>query len=124
MHADEAVYSKLIKWLNKGLYDKIFPLLGGFHTLLEKLKILHKNYGLLEIKDWWVEINGVAVDSAEKEAEGKDYCRSVRLHKQPFEALVRFKTMSILENLTLHDIFTALNGKVRVDPPQHDQSQL
>ena len=45
LHADEAVYSKLtmIKWLNEGLYDKIFPLLRGFHILLVKLKILHKN---------------------------------------------------------------------------------
>ena len=42
LHADEAVYSKLmmIKWLNERLYDKIFPLLGGFHTLLVKLKLL------------------------------------------------------------------------------------
>ena len=52
LHADEAVYSKLmmIKWLNEGFYDKIFPLLGGFHTLLVKLKILHKKYGLLGCK--------------------------------------------------------------------------
>ena len=53
LHADEAVYSKLmiIKWLNKGLYDKIFPLLGGFHTLLVKLKILYQKYCLLGMED-------------------------------------------------------------------------
>ena len=34
LHADEDVYSKImmIKRLNEGLYDKMFPLLGGFHT--------------------------------------------------------------------------------------------
>ena len=43
LHADEAVYFKLvmIKWLNGGLYDKNFLLLGGFHTLFVKLKLLH-----------------------------------------------------------------------------------
>ena len=42
--ADEAMYYKftMIKWLNEGLYNKIFTLLGGFLTLLVKLKILHK----------------------------------------------------------------------------------
>ena len=78
LHADEAVYSKLMmtEWLNEGLYDKIFPLLGGFHTLLVKLKILHKKYGLLGMKDWWVDSNVVAVGCADKAAEGKHYCRS------------------------------------------------
>ena len=51
LHANELM---MIKWSNEGLYDKIFPFLGGFHALLAKLKILHKKYGLLEMKDWWV----------------------------------------------------------------------
>ena len=82
LHADEVVYSKLmiIKWLNEGLDDKIFRVLGGCHTLLVKLKIWHKNYGLLGMKDW---------------------C---------------FIIMKVLENLTLDDTFTALIGKLRVDP--------
>ena len=65
LYADEAVYSKLmmIKWLNEGLYEKIFPLLGGFHTLLRKLRILQKKYGLLGMRGWWVDSQIVAVDS-------------------------------------------------------------
>ena len=41
-HANEAVYSKLRmkKWLNEKLYDKIFPFLGGFDSLLVKPKNL------------------------------------------------------------------------------------
>ena len=58
----------------------------------------------------------VAVGSADKAAEGKHYFRSTRLHKQSFEALVHFRIMKILENLTLDDTFTALIGKLRVDP--------
>ena len=36
----------------KGLIIKKIPLLGGFHTLLVKLKILYKKYGLLGIGGW------------------------------------------------------------------------
>ena len=32
-----------IKSLNEGLYDKNFSLLGSFHTLIAKLKTLHKD---------------------------------------------------------------------------------
>ena len=42
----------MIKWLNKGQYDKIIPLLGGSHTLLVKLKNLHKKFGVLGLKRW------------------------------------------------------------------------
>ena len=78
MYADETVYFKLmmIKCLNERPYYKIFPLLGGFHTLIVKLKILHKKNVLLGMKDWWVDINVVAVSSADKAAEGKRYSRS------------------------------------------------
>ena len=106
----------MIKSLNEGLYDKIFLLIGGFHTLFVKSKSLHKKFGLLGMKDWWVGSNVVAVGSAEKAAEGKHYCRSTRLHKQSFEALVCFRIIKISENLTLDDTSTALIGKLRVDP--------
>ena len=48
-HVEDAVYSifMMIKLLNEGLCDKIFPFLEGFRTLLEKLKILHKKCDLL-----------------------------------------------------------------------------
>ena len=68
LYDDEAVFSNLmtIKWLNEELYDKILPLLGGSHTLLVKLKILHKNYGLSAMKDWWVDSSVVAIGSTDK----------------------------------------------------------
>lgn len=73
----------MIKWLNGGLYDKIFSRLRGFHTLFVKLKLLHKKFGLLEMKDWSVDKNVVTVDKA---AEGKHCCCSIRPHKQTFKA--------------------------------------
>ena len=68
------------------------------------------------MKDWWEDSNIVVVGSADKEAEVKHYCHSTRLHKQSFEALFRFGIIKILENLTLDDSFTALIGKLRIDP--------
>ena len=60
--------------------------------------------------------NVFAVGSADK---GKHYCRLTRLHKQSFEALVRFKFIEILENLTPGDTFTTIIGKLKVDPSPH-----
>ena len=60
--------------------------------------------------------NIFAVGSADK---GKHYCRLTRLHKQSFEALIRFKIIEILENLTPGDTFAKLIGKLRVDPFLH-----
>ena len=66
----------MIKRLNERPFYKIFPLLGGFHTIIGKLKILHKKSVLLGMKDWWEDSNVVAVSSADKAAEGKRYSRS------------------------------------------------
>ena len=43
-HSDEAIYCKMVmlQWLNEGKYDKVINLLGGFHTIMVKLKIMHK----------------------------------------------------------------------------------
>ena len=76
---------------------------------------MRKKYSLLGMKDCRVDSNVVAVGSADKAAEGKNYCRSIRLHKQSFEALVHFRIIKILENLILDNTFTALIGKFRID---------
>ena len=67
------------------------------------------------MKDWWVCSNVVAVESADRAAQGKHYCDSPQLYKLYFEALLRFRIMEFLKNLTLDDTFTALIGKLRVD---------
>ena len=84
LHADEAVYCKMImiRWLNQGLFDKILPLLGAFHTLLVKLKIIHKKFGVLGLKEWWIDSGAIQPGSADKADEGRHYFRSVRLCKK------------------------------------------
>lgn len=92
-HSDEAIYSKmvLLQWLNEGKYDKVVNLLGGFHTIMVKLKIMYKKYGALRFRDWWVEAGAIAEGSSVQAVEGRHYFRAIRLHKQSFEALVRYR---------------------------------
>lgn len=91
-HADEAINSKMlmISWLNQERYDKIIPILG-FHTILVNLKILFKKYSCLGLSDWWVDAAAIADGSVAQAFEGRHYARTVRLHKQSFEALLRHR---------------------------------
>ena len=92
-HADEAINSKMlmISWIDQEKYDKIIPLMGGFHTILVNLKIMFKKYGCLGFSDWWIDAGAIAERSAVQALEGRHYARSVRLHKQSFEALLRHR---------------------------------
>lgn len=74
-HADEAINSKMwiISWLNQERYNKIIPLMGGFHTILVNLKILFKKYGCLGFKDWWVDSGATADGSVAQAFEGRHY---------------------------------------------------
>ena len=91
-HSDEAIYCKmvLLQWLHQGKYDKIINLLGGFHTIMVKLKILYKRYGALGFREWWVDGGAIAEGSSIQAIEGRHYFRAIRLHKQSFEALLRY----------------------------------
>ena len=68
--------------------------MGGFHTILVNLKILFKKNGCLGFKDWWVDAGAIADGSVAQAYEGHHYARSVRLHKQSFEALLRHRMNS------------------------------
>ena len=96
----------IIKWLYGKRYDKITSLLGGFHTLNVMLKILYKKYALLGLKDWWIDADAIAMGSADQCAEGRHYSRSIRLHKQSYEALMRYR----IEEFAL---FSAMDEKLR-----------
>ena len=68
--------------------------MGGFHTILVNLKILFKKYACLGFGDWWVDGGAIAEVSVAQALEHSHYARSVRLHKQSFEALLRHRIKS------------------------------
>ena len=92
-HSDEAIYCKMValQWINEGKYKKVVNLLGGFHTIMVKLKIMYKKYEALGFRDWWVDAGAIAEGSSVQAIEGRHYFRAIRLHKQSFEALLRYR---------------------------------
>ena len=100
-----------IMWKELGKYNKIKCLMGGFHILLVWLKVLKKQYGALGFRDWWCQANIIAEVSGDQAAEGRHYSRSMRLHKQSLEALLRFKASQVNISQTLHKELNALKSK-------------
>ena len=80
-----------IMWKEEDKYKGIISIMGGFHILLVNLKILYKKYGLLGLRGWWVKSKIIADGSFDKALEERHYSRGTRLHKQIFEALVRWR---------------------------------
>lgn len=117
-HSDEAIYCKmvLIQWLHQGKYDKIINLLGGFHTIMVKLKIMYKKYGALGLRDWWVDAGAIAEGSSAQAIEGRHYFRAIRLHKQSFEALLRLQIRNIGDVSMYSEEFRFSLGKLRCAP--------
>ncbi len=96
-HSDEAVYSKLchLLWKNPDLYKNIFLMMGGFHQLRLRQKLLYKRYSCRGYKEWWVESGVIAAGSADQAFEGRNYYRCMRLHKECFDALMQHRIMEV-----------------------------
>eukprot|EP00794_Sanderia_malayensis_P005820 gene5820-6517_t len=114
VHCDQAVFYKMsqIMWKECDKYKKVICLMGGFHTLLVWLKVLHKQFGCLGFRDWWCESGIIAEGSVDQAAEGRHYSRSMRLHKQSLEALLRFKGSEVEVSRELAEVAKALASSV------------
>ena len=117
-HSDEAIYCKmvLLQWLNEGRYEKVVNLLGGFHTIMVKLKIMYKKYGALGFREWWVDAGAIAEGSSIQAMEGRHYFRAIRLHKQSFEALLRYRMKKMGDVSLFGADFRHLLGLLRCRP--------
>ena len=115
VHCDQAVFCKMSQIIWKEMdksakYNKIKCLMGGFHTLLVRLKVLNKQFRALGFRHWWCQANVIAEGSVDQAAEGRHYSRSMRLHKQSLEALLRLKTTTVNISQTLHKDLEALRS--------------
>ena len=65
VHADEMVYSKLchIIWKNPELYKCIVTLMGGFHQLRVKQRLIYKRSNCIGIKEWCINAGIIAPGS-------------------------------------------------------------
>ena len=100
VHADEQVYARILHllWKHRDLYSKIIPLMGGFHQLRVFQRILYKRYSCLGFQDWFVDAGTIAAGSVNQAFEGRHYFRSMRLHKEAFDALVQLRVDNITKN--------------------------
>lgn len=117
-NSDEAIYCMMVvlQWLNEGKYEKIVKLLGGFRTIMVKLKTMYKKYGALGFRDWWVDAGAIAEGSSVQAVEGGHYFRTIRLHKQSFEALLRYRMKKIGDVSLFGADFRHLLGLLRCSP--------
>eukprot|EP00112_Aurelia_sp_Birch-Aquarium-sp1_P023401 Seg6964.2 transcript_id=Seg6964.2/GoldUCD/mRNA.D3Y31 product="hypothetical protein" protein_id=Seg6964.2/GoldUCD/D3Y31 len=101
-HSDEAVYSKLchILWKNTDLYRNVILLMGGFHQLRVRQQLLFKGHSCRGYKQWCVDAGIIASGSADQAFEGRHYYRSMRIHKEVFDALVQFKIAEATQSHT------------------------
>ena len=105
-HSDEQVYARLahILWKFPEAYTYIVILMGGFHQLRVRQRILYKRHGCMGYKSWWIDAGDIVSGSADKAAEGHHYYRSMRLHKETFNALIKFRAESLTSNFTMMNV--------------------
>ncbi|MAG85789.1 MAG: hypothetical protein CMB97_00010 [Flavobacteriaceae bacterium] len=102
VHSDEMVYSKLcdILWKNPQIYKAVILLMGGFHQLRVMQRLLYKRYSCRGLKDWFIDAGIIASGSIDQALEGRHYYRSMRLHKECFDALVQFRFECLTGSVT------------------------
>ena len=93
VHADEDVYARLaqIIWKHSDAYKKVIILMGGFHTLRVRQRLIFKRHGFLNFKDWCVDSGIIALGSVDTAIMAKHYYRNMRLLKESFDALVQYR---------------------------------
>ena len=87
---DEPVHALLfeIKSKNVVLFEKILPVLGGFHTVCAFLSVIHQGFRGSGHKDLAVAAVMIEPGSVDDAVKGGHYKREMRIHKLTFEPLV------------------------------------
>ena len=72
-----------IIWKNPELYKCIVILMGGFHKLCVKKRLIYKRSNCIGIKEWSINARIITPpDLAAQAMEGHHYCRYMHLHKE------------------------------------------
>ncbi len=101
-HADEDVYAKLVQiiWKNGNHYKKVIVMMGGFHQLRVRQRLIYKRHACMGYKDWHIDSSTIAPGSADQAFSGKHYYRCMRVLKESFDALVQFFAETTTNNYT------------------------
>ena len=88
---DEQLYCKAkeLQWKNPEICKQLVLRLGGFHILLNYLKVIGKHFKDSGLEHVWVESSVYGENTANNIMGGKSYNRTVRAHKLTYDALWR-----------------------------------
>ena len=87
---DQSFYAKAMEvfWKNRHLFRHLIIMMGGFHLLMMLLSVIGTRFGDAGLRELAIESDAVAEGSIERVLNGKNYNRSLRLHKIFYEALM------------------------------------
>ena len=105
VHADEQVYARICQliWKHSDKFQNIIPLMGGFHQLRVFQRILYKRHGVFGYQSWYADAGVIAEGSGEQAFKGQHYYRSMRIHKEGFDALSQVRISELTEQYTRLD---------------------
>ena len=99
--------------------------MGGFHRLRVRQKILYKRFLCRGFKEWCIDAKIIASGSADQAWEGRHYYRSMRCHKECFDALTRVKIEEVTKSHADTDPFLlSMLVKLRTDPSSDVVSRI
>ena len=94
-HGDEQLAH--IIWEDPKIYQNAIILMGGFHQLRVQQKTIHKRLAVKGYQAWCTNSKIIATGSSDSAIEGKQYYRSMRIHKEMCCALVQHTAEEITD---------------------------
>ena len=88
---DQPVYALIMEVKNENpeKFEKVLPVLGGFHIQTAFLSTIAKRFCGSGLEEWVVAAGIVEAGSVEQATKGKHYKRALCIHKLVYECLVR-----------------------------------
>ena len=80
---DQSFYAKTIEvfWKNRQLFEHLIIMMGGFHLIMMLLGVISTRFGDAGLRELAIESDAIAEGSIERVLNGKNYNRSLCLHK-------------------------------------------
>ena len=87
---DQSFYAKAMEvvWKNRQLFKHLIIMMGGFHLIMMLLGVIDTRFSDAGLRELPIESDAIAEGSIERVLNGKNYNRSLRLHKIFYEALM------------------------------------
>ena len=87
---DQSFYAKAMEvfWKNRQLFKHLIIMMGGFHLIMMLLGVTGTRFSDAGLRELAIESDAIAEGSIERVIYGKNYNRSLHLHKIFYEALM------------------------------------